>query len=123
MIHLDSNFLIYSLTASTPQHTKLRAWLAGGEVLAISTIAWAEFLCGPLSAKEEATACQLFPQAEPLLTQEAAKAALLFNLTGRRSRSLADCIIAAVAIRCAAKLASANIDDFQPFVPHGLVLT
>jgi predicted nucleic acid-binding protein len=49
-------------------------------------------------------------------------AAQLFNHTGRRSRTLADCMIAAVAIRCGVQLATANTADFQPFVTHGLVL-
>jgi len=31
-------------------------------------------------------------------------------------------MIAAVAIRCDAKLATINAADFQPFTPHGLVL-
>jgi predicted nucleic acid-binding protein len=31
-------------------------------------------------------------------------------------------MIAAVAIRCGAKLATINSADFQPFVQHGLVL-
>lgn len=38
------------------------------------------------------------------------------------TNSLADCMIAAVAIRCGAKLATGNIVDFKPFQPHGLVL-
>jgi predicted nucleic acid-binding protein len=46
----------------------------------------------------------------------------LFNKTGRRSRSLADCLIAAVAIRCGAKLATVNTGDFQVFVQYGLTL-
>jgi len=49
-------------------------------------------------------------------------AAILFNQTGRRSRTLADCMIAAVAIRCNAKLATINASDFQAFVQHGLIL-
>jgi len=48
--------------------------------------------------------------------------ALLFNKTGRRSRSLADCMIAAIAIRCGASLATINTADFQPFVQYGLAL-
>jgi predicted nucleic acid-binding protein len=31
-------------------------------------------------------------------------------------------MIAAVAIRCAAKLATSNAADFQPLVQHGLIL-
>ena len=44
------------------------------------------------------------------------------NQTGRRSRSLADCMIGAVAIRCGAKLATINASDFHPFLPFGLIL-
>jgi predicted nucleic acid-binding protein len=46
----------------------------------------------------------------------------LFNQTGRRSRSLADCMIAAVAIRCGARLATSNKMDFQPLTGYGLAL-
>lgn len=49
-------------------------------------------------------------------------ASLLFNDTGRRSRSLPDCIIAATAILYSAKLATLNRADFEPFVAHGLKL-
>jgi predicted nucleic acid-binding protein len=63
------------------------------------------------------------PTPEPFLAVDAELAADLFNQTGRRSRSLADCMIAAVAIRCRADLATINSSDFQPFIQHGLNLT
>ena len=77
---------------------------------------------GPLDAPAEAIARQIFPHPEPFLPADAGLSARLFNQTGRRSRSLADCMIAAVAIRCGAKLATSNTADFHPFLPHGLNL-
>ena len=63
-----------------------------------------------------------FPSRKIFSEPDAVLAARLFNRTGRRSRSLADCMIAAVAIRCGAKLATINAADFQPFTAHGLLL-
>ena len=122
MIHLDTNFLVTALRPNSPQQFQLDAWLLGGESAGISSVAWAEYLCGPLDPMGEAIARQMFPNPESLLSTDAEKAAYLFNLTGRRSRSLADCMIAAIAIRCGARIATINRADFQPFVPHGLVL-
>jgi len=121
MIHCDTNFLIQAIVAGSPAHLRFRQW-AGVEALSVSAVAWAEFLCGPLDAQGEALAKQMFPMPEGFLAADAALAADLFNRTGRRSRSLADCMIAAVAIRCGAKLATINSNDFQPLVQHGLVL-
>ena len=122
MIHRDTNFLIQCVIAGSPAHEKFRAWTQAQEICNASTVAWAEFLCGPLDASAEAFARQIFPKPEPFLPADAVLAARLFNQTGRRSRTLADCMIASVAIRCGAKMATSNTDDFQPFVPHGLVL-
>lgn len=122
MIHFDTNFLIQITVAGSPAHAQFTAWTSAPEALNVSTIAWAEFLCGPLDATAEALTRQIFPNPEPFLPADAALAANLFNQTGRRSRTLADCMIAAVAIRCAAKLATINTGDFQPFSQHGLIL-
>jgi predicted nucleic acid-binding protein len=122
MIHFDANFLIQTVVAGSLAHEKFRGWTQGQEDCNASRIAWAEFLCGPLDAPAEAIARQIFQHPEPFLPADAILAARLFNQTGRRSRSLADCMIAAVAVRCGAKLATNNTADFQPFLPHGLVL-
>ncbi len=122
MVHLDTNFLVFALKAGTAEETKLLNWLARGEDIGMSVVAWAEFLCGPLSAEDELNAKLLLPQPDALLSADAAKAAQLFNQTGRRSRSLPDCLIAAVALRCGAKLATGNTADFTPFQRQGLTL-
>jgi predicted nucleic acid-binding protein len=122
MIHLDTNFLIQATVAGSPAHVSFRRWSAAGESLGVSAVAWAEYLCGPLDPQSAVFAKQVFPLPESFLAGDAAVAAELFNKTGRRSRSLVDCMIAAVAIRCGAVLATINTPDFQPFVQHGLVL-
>ncbi len=122
MIHFDTNFLIQTVVAGSASHENFRGWIQAPEACNASSIVWAEFLCGPLDAPAEAIARQIFQNPEPLLPADAVLAARLFNQTGRRSRSLADCMIAAVAIRCGAKLATSNTADFQPFRPHGLIL-
>ena len=122
MIHLDTNFLIQITVAGSPAHTQFTTWASAQETFNVSSIAWAEFLCGPLDATAEALARQIFPNPEPFLAADAMLAATLFNQTGRRSRSLADCMIAAVAIRCDARLATINAGDFQPLTQYGLVL-
>lgn len=122
MIHLDTNFLIQALVASSVAEQKLQHWLANGQDLGISTIAWSEFLCGPLNPKDQAFARLLLGIPEPFLESDARDAAWLFNATGRRSRTLADCQIAAVAIRRRTQLATGNTLDFKPFEKYGLTL-
>jgi predicted nucleic acid-binding protein len=122
MVHLDTNFLIDALVPGSPQEAQLVTWLTAGETIGISSLAWGEFLCGPLSASAETLARRLFPLAVALEGDDAERAANFFNLTGRRSKSYADCCIAAVAIRAQSSLATSNRGDFTPLVPHGLVL-
>ncbi|HEY4721755.1 MAG TPA: type II toxin-antitoxin system VapC family toxin [Anaerolineae bacterium] len=89
----------------------------------MSTIAWAEFLCGPIDQEHARLAAALFPNPEPFLPADAAKAADLFNQTGRRRGTLIDSMIAAVCIHRGAELATENVDDFRRFSPFGLRLT
>lgn len=52
MIHLDTNYLIgLAVRGSTPA-ANVDQWLAGGETLGASALAWTEFLNGPVTATE-----------------------------------------------------------------------
>ena len=124
MIYLDTNFLIGALVPGSPLDTRLREWLAGGEQIGISALAWGEFLCGPTTPAQVAIAAQLLPAPEHLTPSQAVKGAELFNATGRRRGTFVDCLIAATAILADARLATQNLSDFNRFEPLGLrVLT
>lgn len=124
MIHLDTGFLIRGLVADSSEDGRLREWLLAEERLGISAVAWTEFLCGPLAAREVELALQVVSEPEPFSRGDAELAASLFNRSGRRRGTLLDCMVAATAIRVGGTLATANPDDFQRFVPSGLrVLT
>ena len=122
MIQLDTNFLIQAFVPGSAAEGKLRVSLTDGEDLGISTIAWSEFLRGPVMPEDEALAEVFLSAPEPFLAGVARRAAYLFNATGRRSRSLADCQIAAVALRCGARVATGNASHFKPYQSHGLIL-
>jgi len=97
-------------------------WIMAGTSLHVSAIAWAEYSCGPLSPSEEAATALLLSAIHPAGADIAALAAQLFNATGRRSRSLPDCLIAATAILAQQPPATLNDGDFLPFTPYGLIL-
>lgn len=121
-IHVDGSFLIRALSRGTPEEATLLRWYRERRVLGISCLALGEFLCGPLSTGTADAALRLVHRYLPLGTREAAAGAELFNFTGRRSRSFADCLIAATALVDGAALATGNRADFQRFTDAGLVL-
>lgn len=49
MIHLDTNFLVDALVSTSKQSLLLTTWLESGQELGMSSVAWGEFLCGPVS--------------------------------------------------------------------------
>lgn len=122
MIHLDTNFLIGALVAGSRQDQRLRGWLAQGIAVGISSASWAEFLCGPVDEETIELANQILSPAEPFLADDAPVAARLFGLGGRRRGSLVDCMIAAMAIRVGAELATVNVSDFRRLEAGGLRL-
>ena len=115
MIHLDTNFVIRGFTPGTAEDTTLRAWLGAGWHIQVSSPAWAEFLCGPVDAA-------VVRAAEAALGSPLALAAERFNVAGRRRGVMVDCMIAAVAVRHGAELATVNTADFARFAPRGLRL-
>lgn len=120
MIHLDTNFLIRVMVRGSPEDHCLRQWLGAGESLGISSIGWAEFLCGPVESRQVELAAQVVSRRVAFEEEDAARAARLFNESGRRRGSLTDCMIAATAIRAGARLATVNAKDFVRLAAAGL---
>lgn len=122
MIHLDTSFLVLSLSPGTAEEAALLEWLATDEDVALSSMAWAEFLCGPVGPDAVALARSMLAAPVAMGGREAELAAELFNATGRRRGSLVDCLVASTAMRAGARLATRNPRDFRPFVKAGLEL-
>jgi predicted nucleic acid-binding protein len=123
MIHLDTNLLVDLVTVGSPGGLKILSWLREGKSITASAIAWSEFCNGPLSREQKEAAFIVLGRSIVDFTwREAEEAARLFNLTGRRRGSHADCMIAATAMVSGAPLATFNTADFQRLVPFGLML-
>ncbi len=120
MIHLDTSFLIRALQTESLEDRRLRSWLREGRRLGMSAVAWAEFLCGPLSESELALATDIVGPCREFTREHAAAAATLFNRSGRRRGSLIDCMVAAAALGEGAAIATTNPDDFRRFKDSGL---
>jgi predicted nucleic acid-binding protein len=121
-IHLDTNQLIGLGKRGSTAQQRIDQWIRAGESLVTSAIAWAEFLCGPLTPSEKVTSEALLTAILPLDSVTAGLGATLFNASGRRSRSLPDCLIAATALMHQSPLATENRGDFLHFAAHGLVI-
>jgi predicted nucleic acid-binding protein len=123
MIHCDTNFLVRASVTGSSEALKLRHWLESNKELAISAVAWMEFLNGP-AAPDQITEFKriLVGGIIPFGTSEASLASFLFNQTGRRRASKIDCMIAATAIHASAALATCDISDFKNFAFAGLNL-
>jgi predicted nucleic acid-binding protein len=123
MIHLDTNCLVDIQSPSSRVRSLLLSRLRLGERVSCSVLAWAEYLCGPVSAEERELSWQLIEGSPaPLDTFVAELGARFFNSTGRRRGSFADCLIAATAVSNDAILMTLNNPDFVPFESLGLKL-
>lgn len=122
MIHLDTSFLIRALRPESPEGHKLRRWIHERRPLAMSSVAWAEFLCGPLTRSDLEAATRVIGRCREFGADDAATAADLFNQSGRRRGSLTDCMIAAAALSDGAAVATANTEHFLRFQNSGLTI-
>ena len=120
MIHLDTSFLIRGFVSGTSESRALRKWLGADETLAVSSVAWMEFLCGPVEPPEMEFATSIIDRHIDFTPAHAEIAARLFNLSGRRRRLFVDCTIAATAIAENAPIATTNERDFRRFESEGL---
>lgn len=122
VIHLDTSFLIRALAPGSREDSRLRQWMLAGDTLCMSTVAWTEFLCGPVQPDSAQLASEVVTERREFSERHASLAARLFNESGRRRGTLIDCMIAAAAIEDEAPIATANVDDFQRFESAGLVV-
>jgi predicted nucleic acid-binding protein len=121
VIHLDTNILVLGLKPGHPVRAKIVRWQRDGIAFAVSAMAWAEFLCGPVTSESVRNWDRVLDGViVPLDRAVAERASVLFNRSGRRPRSLPDCVIAATAILQGARLATLNRRDFEPFRRDGL---
>ena len=122
MIHLDTNVLI-ALPRLARQRHSLTLRMARGEPVATSSLAWFEYLCGPVNdVEQQLVHAALAGQIVAVDDAMAERAAVLFNLAGRKRSLRTDSLIAATALLAGAELATYNADDFSPFIEHGLSL-
>ena len=106
----------------SPENRKMRAWIRKGETFSMSTVAWAEFRCGPITEEEIESAAEIVDRYEDFTLEHASVAARLFNESGRRRGSLADCMIAATALGARAPIATCNATDFRRFQNFGVTI-
>jgi hypothetical protein len=72
------------MESPVPGDLCLRNWLRDGHRLCMDSIAWTEFLCGPLQPEERRLAEQIVTERVSYCDADAQRAAELFNATGRR---------------------------------------
>ncbi len=114
LIHLDTDFFVYSLAEAGVERRRLLALAQSDTEIQMSSIAWYEFTRGPRTPEQLAVARSFFfddgivPFSEGL----AAKAGEVFRLLGSPRRRAADVAIGVVAAALKATLVTRNRRDF-----------
>lgn len=122
-LHLDTNVLIALADPFHPLFARVEQRLQEGWSVGTDAVAWHEYVRGPVLAEDLERALLILENRVSSLSRGVAeKAAELFNATGRRRASTADCLVAAACLCGDAELLTANREDFMPFVSCGLRL-
>jgi len=123
LLHLDTNALIALADPEGGVVQLVRERVQSGMLPAASAVAWHEFVRGPLMPDELLRVERVIgARIQPVSRSTSELAARLFNATGRRRTSTADCFIAAGAIEQDTELLTADGDDFKLFASLGLKL-
>jgi predicted nucleic acid-binding protein len=114
VIHLDTSLLVDALTGPRRSAPALRAAIADGERILLSTLVLYEWQRGPRHAAELAAQEELFPSgvAVPFDSAAAERAAGLYRAVRRPRGREIDLAIAACAIVQDAALWTLNAEDF-----------
>lgn len=123
MILLDTNYLIRTLVPDSPEANRVLEWYQAGSELCTSSVAWYEFLCGPVDDEGILIIKSILSERIlPFTADMATESSRLFNATDRKRTLRVDAMIAAAAIVANAEFATDNAADFEHFVPWGLKL-
>ena len=115
VICLDTNYLIFALRRDSPECGEIRGWVRQGVPLITSTLAWFEFLNGPVSEKEIRLVRNLLREIVPLGIAETEAACRLFQSAGSKRSLKIDACIAGTAWVAGARIATRNREDFSRF--------
>jgi len=112
--HLDTDFLVYALSAPGPERRRLGALSDSDAEIQISAVAWYEFSRGPRTPEQLAVARSFFDEdgVVPFSEGLAGLAAEVFRRLGSPRRRAADVAIGVTAAAHQAALLTRNARDF-----------
>ena len=112
--HLDTDFLVYALSAAGPERRRLRELADSDSEIQMSAVAWYEFSRGPRTPEQLAVARSFFGEDGVLAFTEAtaAEATDVFRRLGSPRRRAADVAIGVTAAIHQAVLLTRNALDF-----------
>jgi tRNA(fMet)-specific endonuclease VapC len=111
---LDTDFLVYALSAGGPERRRLRSLADSDAVIAMSAVAWYEFSRGPRTPEQLAVARAFLGEDGIVAFSEAlaAEAAEVFRRLGSPRKRAADVAIGVTAAVHDAVLVTRNARDF-----------